>query len=195
MQADYGDGTNTAPRLPEAWRRLLNVAYTSAGEIRNLCRCPEASLRNRIGQPEISVRILHVDIVVRAIRNSKPVKRAFVVNERKRKATAMETIDRDRVREMVEHERELVLIDVMPPQSYREFHLPRAINVPADDNFDRQVQREVPNKQRPVIVYCQDEQSAASRRAAARLTELGYENVYDYAAGKMDWRKAGLAVE
>ncbi len=32
-------------------------------------------------------------------------------------------------------------------------------------------------------------------RAAARLESLGFENVYEYAAGKLDWMAAGLETE
>lgn len=35
----------------------------------------------------------------------------------------------------------------------------------------------------------------ASSQAAHRKEELGYERVYDYEAGKLDWNGAGLPIE
>jgi rhodanese-related sulfurtransferase len=46
-----------------------------------------------------------------------------------------------------------------------------------------------------VIVYCHDEDCDASPKAARRMDALGYQRVYDYEAGKVDWKQAGLPVE
>lgn len=108
----------------------------------------------------------------------------------------METIGRQQVQRKLYGDPEIVLIETLPEEAFEEFHLPGAVNVPvADEDFDAKVARLVPDKQTPVIVYCQNEDCEASPEAAKRLDELGYEKVYDYEAGKDDWEAAGNPIE
>lgn len=105
----------------------------------------------------------------------------------------MQTISRKELTEKLQDE--VALVEVLPPDRYREYHLPAAMNVPLTENFEENIQQAVPDKCQPVVVYCYDEVCSASTRAAKRLDELGYDEVYDYVAGKVDWKYAGLPVE
>lgn len=62
------------------------------------------------------------------------------------------TIFRDDVRGMVEEGAQLV--DVLPPEEYRESHIAGAINVPLKE-LDREATAGL-RKDAPVIVYCHD---------------------------------------
>lgn len=104
----------------------------------------------------------------------------------------MQEIDRNTAQRMLQSEQKVHLVEVLNESEFEEAHLPGAINVPLGDDFDRAVQVAVPNKSDPVIVYCKNTECQASPKAARRMDELGYSRVYDYAAGKQDWRKAGL---
>jgi rhodanese-related sulfurtransferase len=95
---------------------------------------------------------------------------------------------------MLDHD-DVILIEAMPQSSYRVFHLPGAINIPLDQDFEKAVQRIVPDTDYPVVVYCLDDDCESSYEACERLEELGYEVVYDYRGGKVDWNEAGLPVE
>lgn len=106
----------------------------------------------------------------------------------------MTTIDREQLKKMMD-EAPVIVVEVLDRQYYNKFHLPGAINVPLSGDFDQEIQRAVPDKSQPVAVYCMDEECDASPLAAERMEELGYERVYDYAAGKMDWKEAGLQIE
>lgn len=109
----------------------------------------------------------------------------------------METINREEAQLLVKNrEREHVtVIEALPAESFEKYHLPGAINVPLDDQFDENIQKAAPDKSQPVLVYCMDADCDASPKAAKRMEELGYSNVYDYEAGKVDWKEAGLTVE
>lgn len=107
----------------------------------------------------------------------------------------MNTITREELKSMLERNEDVALVEVLSPPAFEAFHLPSAINVPLGDSFDERIQRAVPDKRRPVVVYCQNEQCTASPRAARRMEELGYEHVLEYAAGKDDWKSAGLHVD
>ena len=106
----------------------------------------------------------------------------------------MKTMTRDEVKQVTAHNGAKI-VEVLDEKHFDEFHLPGAINVPLDDEFDERIQAVVPNKHEKVIVYCQDSDCPASSKAANRMEELGYEHVFDYERGKMDWKKAGLPVE
>ena len=90
---------------------------------------------------------------------------------------------------------DLKLVEVLSPEQYREYHLPGAVNVPLDDSFDESIRQAVRDPQQPAVVYCANEQCNASTQAAKRMEDLGYRKVYDYAAGKADWKGAGLPTE
>jgi rhodanese-related sulfurtransferase len=106
----------------------------------------------------------------------------------------METITTEQLREMKDKQQDLALVDVLGPDSFRQFHLPGAINVPVGEDFEEEIQKAVPDKDKPVVVYCSDEECPASRKAARVMDRLGYEKVYDYDGGKKAWQEAGLSV-
>lgn len=85
------------------------------------------------------------------------------------------------------------LVEVSSPTEYQRVHLPGARRVDlvglegeAPHRLDRAV---------PVVVYGTDALSDLGPRAAARLAQLGFPRVYDYAPGKADWLAAGLPRE
>ena len=106
----------------------------------------------------------------------------------------MQTISRNQTRELITRNGARA-VEVLKPEQYREYHLPGAINVPLGNDFDQRIQDAIPDKSTPVIVYCYDADCDASPKAAQRMEKLGYQTVYDYEAGKVDWKEAGLAIE
>jgi rhodanese-related sulfurtransferase len=98
-----------------------------------------------------------------------------------------ETIDTERVQKLLGSGAQLV--DVLPAETYAREHLPGAVNIPlaeigtAADRLDRSC---------ATIVYCFDYQCDLSPRAAARLAQLGFSEVYDYTAGRVAWLAEGL---
>jgi rhodanese-related sulfurtransferase len=101
------------------------------------------------------------------------------------------SIDRHRLRELLDGGAQLV--EVLPADEYAEEHLPGALSIPLkqlDANTAKQL-----DTSRPVAVYCWDTLCDMSPRAAWRLVQLGFAQVYDYTAGKIDWIAAGLRTE
>jgi rhodanese-related sulfurtransferase len=92
------------------------------------------------------------------------------------------TITRDEVRRLIDAG-DAVVVEALPAAYYEQEHLPGALNLP-HDKVDQLAGSVVPDKTKPVVVYC-----------ARRLEELGYEAVYDYDLGKQDWVEAGLPTE
>jgi len=106
----------------------------------------------------------------------------------------MQTIGRQQLYERLD-KNEVTLVEVLNEDYFRKFHLPGAYNVPPGEDFDEEIQQVVPDKSAKVVVYCLDSDCDASPKAAKRMEELGYQNVFDYEAGKVDWKEAGLPVE
>lgn len=108
----------------------------------------------------------------------------------------MEVIERDTLKQWMDEKRNFVLIESLPEKQFRAKHLPGAHNIPTtDERFRERVQQTVPDAGTPVVVYCADMECPASVKAAKELDELGYQQVYDYQAGKQDWEEAGLKLE
>ena len=107
----------------------------------------------------------------------------------------MQPITRDALKRRLAEDGDLTLVEVLPEAYFRKFHLPGAINVPLGETFEEAIRKAVPDKGRTVVVYCQNTDCPASAKAARRLDQLGYTDVYDYEAGKADWKEAGLPVE
>jgi rhodanese-related sulfurtransferase len=107
----------------------------------------------------------------------------------------MPIIDRETLEKKVQKNPNLVLVEVLEPEKYEEFHLPGAMNVPLSTNFEETIQQAVPDKSQEIVVYCSDDDCDASPTAARKMEELGYEHVYDYSGGKKDWKDAGLPVK
>jgi rhodanese-related sulfurtransferase/CBS domain-containing protein len=85
------------------------------------------------------------------------------------------------------------LVEVLPADEYEEERLPGAISIPLKE-LDAETTAQL-DKSKPVIVYCWDQLGDMSPRAAARLSSLGFERVYDYAVSKVDYLARGLPRE
>ncbi|MAT15195.1 MAG: hypothetical protein CMJ46_08000 [Planctomyces sp.] len=106
----------------------------------------------------------------------------------------MQSVSRNQTRQMMDEKNDLVVIEALSEESFNDFHLPNAVNVPLNDDFAEEIQQTIPDKETPVLVYCMDAECHASEKAGQKMEELGYANVFDYEAGKMDWKEAGLPI-
>ncbi len=104
----------------------------------------------------------------------------------------MRTLGCNELKELIDSPENEIILEVLDQSEFEKSHLPDAISVPYDDDFDARVLEAVPDKSLTVVVYCQNRHSRKSPNAAARMDELGYENVLHYADGKDDWRAADL---
>lgn len=99
------------------------------------------------------------------------------------------------LKQKIDDHEDFALVEVLGPETFAEFHLPHAINVPVDDTFEENIQKAVPDKNKLVVVYCRDIECHASAKAVRRMELLGYKNILEYHNGKDGWKAAGLPVE
>ena len=91
---------------------------------------------------------------------------------------------------------DFVLVDVLGEESYKERHLPKAVSIPiTGDDFEESAKAKLPDKEKPVIVYCASPECSASPSAAKKLVELGYTDVTDFESGLKGWEEAGYSFE
>lgn len=104
-------------------------------------------------------------------------------------------ITTDDLKKKMDAKENFALVEVLGPETFAEFHLPGAINVPVDDTFEANIQQKVPDKNTATVVYCRDIECHASAKATKRMELLGYTAVFEYHNGKEGWKAMGLPVE
>ena len=102
-------------------------------------------------------------------------------------------IDRDELKQKLNHPKKSILVEALPPEQFRKLHLTGSDQHPVEQVRNYAPER-LPNKEIELIVYCAGPACHASRQAADELTAMGYANVRHYAGGKEDWTQAGLPV-
>ncbi|MDE3086194.1 MAG: CBS domain-containing protein [Acidobacteriota bacterium] len=86
-----------------------------------------------------------------------------------------------------------VLLDVLDPEEFSQAHLPGARNLALGHlAVDRLADL---SRGEPLVVYGAGSECDRSARAARLLEHYGFEEVYDYEAGKSDWLAFGLPFE
>ncbi len=86
-----------------------------------------------------------------------------------------------------------VIIDVNGGDSYKEGHVPTALNFEAIE--DKLAANLPADKNTLIVAYCGNPKCPAYLRAAKAAQKLGYTNVKHMAAGISGWKDAGLKTE
>jgi len=87
---------------------------------------------------------------------------------------------------------QLTLVNTLPEEQFEKTRIPDSINIPLErDDFLRRVEEATGGKEQPVAVYCASETCDSSSKAAQKLEENGFSNVYDYEGGAKAWKQAG----
>ncbi len=108
----------------------------------------------------------------------------------------MKTITVNELKHMVDRQDDIELINVLSPDQFQQAHIPDSDNIPVDDqNFIEKVDRAAQSRNQKIVVYCANKSCDASEKAAQRLEEAGFTNVYDFEGGLEEWRAADLPVE
>jgi len=83
------------------------------------------------------------------------------------------------------------IIDVRSPEEFACQHIDNAINIDWNgDNFEGKIGKY--DKSKPIFVYCMS--GGRSKKAAEKLSELGFSKIYELQGGIMKWNAAGLSV-
>ena len=89
--------------------------------------------------------------------------------------------------------RSVTLLDANGSESYKEGHIPTAIDF---EQAKKSLGPVLPaDKNALVVAYCANEQCSAYRSAAKAASDLGYTNVKHYAKGIVGWKASGAKIE
>lgn len=103
------------------------------------------------------------------------------------------TITAEALKKKIDSKEGFILIEVLLPEKYDEWHIPGAINIPTDE-LETEAVKTI-SKDVEIIVYCMSFTCKASSKAAKILQGLGYLDVKDYEGGKSDWLEKGFPTE
>ncbi len=103
-------------------------------------------------------------------------------------------ISREAIKDTIDRREAVILVEALPEKYFNEVHLPSAIQINFNE-VDVKAPKLLPDKSSKIIVYCSNISCPNSGKVAARLTQLGYKNVFKYAEGKQDWIEAGFPIE
>ena len=104
------------------------------------------------------------------------------------------TITRNEIKQRLDNNDSMILVEALPEKYYRHTHLPGARHLP-HDHVHELAPEVLPNKDDFIVVYCANTPCKNSAEASHTLVKLGYSNVAEYAEGKQDWIDAGLTTE
>lgn len=104
----------------------------------------------------------------------------------------MKTISTDVLARWLDDGEDVLLVDVLPHESFRRHHIPGAVNVPGGtDDFAQRVKEHAGDADQRIVVYCTDVQCQASPKAAHELEQAGFRDVFDYEPGLAGYSAAG----
>lgn len=86
--------------------------------------------------------------------------------------------------EMMENEKDYIILDVRTEAEYNEGHIPGAVCVPNETIGNDDIP-ELPDKKQLILVYCRS--GNRSKQASEKLAASGYTNVYEF-GGIKDWQ-------
>jgi len=83
------------------------------------------------------------------------------------------------------------ILDVRTPDEFESEHIDNAKNVNWNSN-DFEAKAASYDKSKPVFVYCLS--GGRSKKAAAKLKELGFDTVYELDGGFLNWNEEGFGI-
>lgn len=108
----------------------------------------------------------------------------------------MRNIDAETLVELREKKDNLTVVNVLPEEQFRHRHIPQSDNIPISEaGFADKVAEKAGGRDQPVVVYCANEECDASEKAAKRLDQAGFAEVYDFTGGMDAWLEAGESVQ
>lgn len=101
----------------------------------------------------------------------------------------MKTTTKAQIKEWMNSAEDLLVIDVLPEESFAKQHIPDAVNIPIKDNanFVKQVDQRIISPTQRIVVYCASAKCNASEEAAKKLEDAGFGKVYRFVEGLEGW--------
>ena len=96
------------------------------------------------------------------------------------------------LKQLLDADEDIILLDVRTPIEYEVAHIPEAINI-SRGLLEFGVWSVVPDQDEKIYVYCKS--GARAALATKQLNELGYKNAVSVTTGVVDWAKSGYPLK
>jgi rhodanese-related sulfurtransferase len=107
----------------------------------------------------------------------------------------MKTIDASRLKTLLDGNQDVLLMNTLNADSFEKTRIPGAVNIPLDnEHFVRRVEEEAGGKDKPIVVYCANQECSSSEKAVEKLENAGFTAVTDFAGGFKAWQESSEAV-
>jgi len=108
----------------------------------------------------------------------------------------MQTLTTEQLKSMIDDKKDLALVNTLSEDNFDQTRIPGSVNIPQEhDSFVGRVEKEAGGKDKTIVVYCASTDCGSSEKAAKKLEEAGFEDVYDYEAGAKGWQEAGETLQ
>ena len=102
----------------------------------------------------------------------------------------MKAIETNVLTALLDKNEDVVLVNTLATDSFERTRIPKSVNIPLDANdFVTRVEKLAGGKNKPVVVYCANEQCDSSEKAAEKLENAGFTQVIDFAGGFQAWQE------
>ncbi len=95
------------------------------------------------------------------------------------------------VKNKIEYDNQITIIDVREDYEWRQGHIPRAIHL-SRGVLERDIEKIIPDKNTPIILYCSG--GFRSVLAAYNIQKMGYSEVYSMENGLREWINLGYNI-
>ena len=92
-------------------------------------------------------------------------------------------VSMDDIVEIMNENKNYIILDVRTIAEYNEGHIPNAICIP-NESIGSDIGSKLPNKEQLILVYCRS--GNRSKQAVEKLKDLGYTNLIEF-GGIIDW--------
>ena len=100
------------------------------------------------------------------------------------------------VKQVLENDKDFLLVDVLSSQSFEVRHIPGAKNIPYGPMFLVDFEEALGvSKDTKIAVYCASDSCRSSLNASHILEKAGYRKVSHYKDGLAGWKEAGYKFE
>ena len=102
----------------------------------------------------------------------------------------MQTISAQELKHFWDRGEDFLLSNTLPAEQFPETKIPGAVNIAHDsDDFAEHVLEKAGSKEKAIVVYCASRQCDSSAKAAKKLLDAGFEEVWDFQDGAEGWHK------
>lgn len=105
-----------------------------------------------------------------------------------------DTITREQIKDNLENQRPMIIVEALPKKYFKAEHLPGALNIPHDE-ISIKAPDMLPDKDALIVVYCASSECQNSKIATDELRQMGYTNTFEYVEGKQHWLEENLPIE